>query len=429
MYGNPRQSLFRRLATFAVPLIVLSIVSSLPERTRAQEPDTQEREATAAIGAGDVLEIRVFGDASTNALSGRYVVDAEGSISFPLLGHIRVAGQMPDEAAKTIAGGLETGVSVLAVVTVSVAEFAPVFVVGDVDRPGAIPYRPGMTIMELVLLAGGIPQPDQNALDTATQRVAEHELADFLLSVQIARLHSEVDGSDLDLRRLPAAGSAEQKKILDSQLSVFAARRESNASTLRSYEAQRTRAVQEVSSLSRSIEIQDEEVSSTEEEIQTQANLTERGLSTQTRVNEIRKDLARARLQALEFRTELFRAEQALLLAEQNIRELDVNADKQNLEEIARLEAERAKNASQLDLARRLLSSLRATGTVSQRVLGRRAVYTLFRRSGTAYQDGTTAGELTELHRADIVRVDIEGDAGVGEASGEGSVAQGADPG
>src|SRR5687768_14743445 len=43
-----------------------------------------------SVGIADVLDIRVYGDASTGLLSGRYLVDPNGVIHFPLLGQITV---------------------------------------------------------------------------------------------------------------------------------------------------------------------------------------------------------------------------------------------------------------------------------------------------------------------------------------------------
>jgi hypothetical protein len=102
------------------------------------------------LDAEDVLEISVAG---VPELKQRVTVGADGTISFPLLGVVTVAGLLPSEARSTIQSNLATkifrqraadGRETVAVieldqVTVSVAQFRPAFVNGDVSKPGQVP--------------------------------------------------------------------------------------------------------------------------------------------------------------------------------------------------------------------------------------------------------------------------------------------------
>jgi polysaccharide biosynthesis/export protein len=369
-----------------------------------------------SVGAGDSLEIRVYGDASSSVLSGRYTVNQDGRIDFPLLGDVTAAGRTTDEIGKAIASGLETGVSVLTVVTVTIAEYAPVYVVGKVNRPGPVPFRPQMNVMELILQSGGLPQADQSTVDAAVQEVTELQILEFYAAVQLARLTAEARGEDFNGSRFLQEPAPYKATIVANEVAVLEAHRRAESALLRAYEAQRDRAAQEVASLRDSIRIQDEEVAMVEQELGGQAKLADRGFATQSRVNEIKRDFSQSRLRALDLRTELFRAEQALLLADQNIREVDIKSDTQALETVAQLEVERSRNASKLELAKRLLLSLQSTANVSQEALGRNAQYTIFRLVSGSYQEGIAAEELTELRRGDIVRVEYSGAAEAGGA-------------
>ena len=40
-------------------------------------------------------------------------------------------------------------------VAVEVSEFRPIFILGEVSKPGQYPYRPGMTLLSAVSVAGG----------------------------------------------------------------------------------------------------------------------------------------------------------------------------------------------------------------------------------------------------------------------------------
>jgi polysaccharide biosynthesis/export protein len=118
------------------------------------------------LAAGDALEISVAGIAD---LKQRVPVQADGSISFPLLGTISVEGLSPSEARARIQTGLAAKLfrqrgpdgrdSVIIIepdqVTATVVGFRPVFVDGDVSKPGEQSYRAGMTVREAVALSGG----------------------------------------------------------------------------------------------------------------------------------------------------------------------------------------------------------------------------------------------------------------------------------
>jgi polysaccharide export outer membrane protein len=118
------------------------------------------------LDVGDVLEISVAG---VPELRQRVAVQLDGSISYPLLGTFVVAGLSPSEVRAKIRAtlpskvfrqraldGRETVVVIEAdQVTANVVEYRPIYVNGDVSRPGEQIYRPLMTVHQAVALAGG----------------------------------------------------------------------------------------------------------------------------------------------------------------------------------------------------------------------------------------------------------------------------------
>jgi polysaccharide export outer membrane protein len=105
------------------------------------------------LGSGDVIELAVFGVADFKR---RATVNVDGDISVPFLGEVHAAGLTLDGLRKTLAEDLaKTGTIRSPDVTLELAEYRPFFIGGDVARPGAIPYRPGLTVRHAVALAGG----------------------------------------------------------------------------------------------------------------------------------------------------------------------------------------------------------------------------------------------------------------------------------
>lgn len=91
------------------------------------------------------------------ALTGEYGVSVSGTVSVPLIGEIEAAGLVPGDLAQAIGTALQrrTGLQEVPAVTVQIVRYPPVFVTGNVDRPGMIEYSPGLTILKAVSLAGG----------------------------------------------------------------------------------------------------------------------------------------------------------------------------------------------------------------------------------------------------------------------------------
>lgn len=100
------------------------------------------------------MKMTLFGQ---NNVTGEYQIDASGSITIPLAGGpIRIKGLTADKAARYIQEQL---VAVNAFrdprVSVELASFAPIYVLGEVNRPGEFTFRPGMSLFSVVALAGG----------------------------------------------------------------------------------------------------------------------------------------------------------------------------------------------------------------------------------------------------------------------------------
>jgi len=118
------------------------------------------------IDVGDVIEIMV---ARVPELQRRVSVRSDGSISFPMLGTLLVAGLSPSEVEAQIKASLATRVfrqrmsdgreNAVTIepdeVTAAVAQYRPIYVNGDVSKPGEQGFRPSMTVRQAVALSGG----------------------------------------------------------------------------------------------------------------------------------------------------------------------------------------------------------------------------------------------------------------------------------
>jgi len=107
------------------------------------------------IGPEDQLQVTVWENPS---LTGQVLVRPDGNISLPLIGDVGAAGLTPLQLADTIAERLK--VKYVKDPTVNVAVLSvnskQVIMVGEVNHVGPVPIRPGMTVLQAIVTAGGL---------------------------------------------------------------------------------------------------------------------------------------------------------------------------------------------------------------------------------------------------------------------------------
>lgn len=105
------------------------------------------------IHQGDVLNVSVWGDAT---LVKDIRVLPDGSISFPLAGHVFVAGLSSSEIEASITKKLKTYLPDPEVtVIVQSTDGNKVYILGKVNTPGAIPLQGPMTVLQALSISGG----------------------------------------------------------------------------------------------------------------------------------------------------------------------------------------------------------------------------------------------------------------------------------
>ena len=218
----------RKLLKSTFLWVILALLPLVPAHARAEY----------VLAPGDVLEVSVVGMPD---LKHRATIDVDGRASVPLVGKMKAAGLTIAELSEQVKSLLsrkglrarETDSVVIISpdeVIVEVVEYRPVYLNGDVERPGAQSYRPGMTVRQAIALAGGYDtmrfRSRDPFLDSADFRSDYSNLwIDFArLKAEIARYQAELDGkSAFDPPRLsdvPVPTSA-TSNILDLESKRF----------------------------------------------------------------------------------------------------------------------------------------------------------------------------------------------------------------
>lgn len=104
------------------------------------------------LGAGDRLRIVTYGE---EKLSGEFAVNAEGNVAFPLLGAVPAAGLTLAQFHAAVEEGLGASYMRHPRVSVEMLNLRPVYILGEVQRPGEFAFVDRMSIHALVAKAGG----------------------------------------------------------------------------------------------------------------------------------------------------------------------------------------------------------------------------------------------------------------------------------
>jgi polysaccharide export outer membrane protein len=104
------------------------------------------------LAPGDKVKVTTYGE---ETLTGEFQVTPAGIVAFPLIGDVQAAGLDPAAFAGALEAKLGAGYLLNPKVAVEVLTFRPIYVLGEVQKPGEYPYTPGLTVRGAIAKADG----------------------------------------------------------------------------------------------------------------------------------------------------------------------------------------------------------------------------------------------------------------------------------
>jgi polysaccharide biosynthesis/export protein len=150
----------RMFSSLVLSALIIGCASA-PTPAPAPASSTAELKAPDSnyiIGPGDSLEVFVWRNPE---LSVTVPVRPDGKISTPLVEDMVAVGKTPPQLARDMEKVLAEYVrapKVNIIVTTAASAFSLVKVVGQVQKPSALPYREGMRVLDAILAVGGLTQ-------------------------------------------------------------------------------------------------------------------------------------------------------------------------------------------------------------------------------------------------------------------------------
>jgi protein involved in polysaccharide export with SLBB domain len=135
------------------------------------------------IGPGDLFKVAVLGEKD---LPTEYRVQPDGTIDFPYLDRLTVAGLEPQQIVDAIKKGLvEKKILIDPQVTLVVTQYnsKKISIVGSVNKPGSLPWTEGMKLVDAISLAGGLTSLADGDHVLITRSVGPHKTVTATVSV------------------------------------------------------------------------------------------------------------------------------------------------------------------------------------------------------------------------------------------------------
>jgi protein involved in polysaccharide export with SLBB domain len=150
--------LFRLRAPSALVMCALMLLTSLAAGQESPSDEnvihvTPMSESRYRIMVGDSIDVSFF---KSDTLNRSLTVGPDGDIFLPLVGRVRVAGRTLEEINEELNERYRSELTDPQV-SVSILDYAglAVYVGGEVNEPGLIDYRGGLTAVQAIMNAGG----------------------------------------------------------------------------------------------------------------------------------------------------------------------------------------------------------------------------------------------------------------------------------
>lgn len=148
-------SIMRGLLMLAMQIAMVAAMGGCRPTAGPVDLPPPRADNSGGIGQGDMIEIRV---ANAEELTGEYQVQEDGTIRFPWIGAVAVAGRTQGEISKQIEDQLRDGWlnEPQVQVVIKARENREITVLGQVHEPGSYPYKDGLTLLQAISIGGGM---------------------------------------------------------------------------------------------------------------------------------------------------------------------------------------------------------------------------------------------------------------------------------
>lgn len=355
------------------------------------------------------------------ALNDSFDIGADGTLFLPFVGQIRAQGTAPGDLARSIADRLmqRMGLGRQPDVAVEIAQYRPFYIVGNVKQPGEFPYRPGLTVLQALGIAGGLPTREDNMSRLEREVISGQgdigllALNSVSLIARKARLQAELAGSD-DVAfpsELTRRGANEAVALaMEQERKIFAIRKDALATQLRSLRELKDFLQKELTSLEQQLTFQKKQIELIQKELAGVSSLVQKGLAIAPREFALEGAVARMQSDRLAAETSMLRVRQEMSKTDIEMLNLGNQRSSEIAESLRETQQQLNEVTSKSDTAAQLLqeTQVMAPALLALR-RGAQRVEPIFKivRPKDGGTEELAAEETTFVEPGDTVKVEI----------------------
>ncbi len=146
-----------RAGLIAILGLLITACTGLPSSSE-MPPASELGSEPYEIGVGDTVAVHVWRNPE---LGQSIVVRPDGFISLPLMGDVKAEGKRPENLASEISNTLGEFIRTPEVTVMVTSPLSKEFrnrirITGQVASPQSVAFQPGMTVLDVVVMAGGV---------------------------------------------------------------------------------------------------------------------------------------------------------------------------------------------------------------------------------------------------------------------------------
>lgn len=356
-------------------------------------------------------------------INAEYTVQPNGNVSVPLIGEVRAAGLTAAELAQSIGSMIRdrTGLAQSPDVSAEIVQYRPIYVTGQVDKPGEFSYRPNLMVLQAVALAGSLRRPPAGTRverDIISGRSdLQHQAATYnALLARKARFEAEIaDKPDIEF---PAelVGKLEDRSIvalLQSERSLFEARRSANQNQINMLNDLKKYLQAEVESITGQLAAQTRQIDLVKKELEGINALMAKGLSIEPRRLGLERNIAQLEGERLRLDSNMTKARQEISRTGVSILELSTKREIEAANGLSETQIKLDEVARKFEATKGLLREAESTAPlVLSDVRGQRIkpVYTIVRVGANGIATEIVAAETTPVEPGDTIKVEVMAD-------------------
>ncbi|MER9793227.1 polysaccharide biosynthesis/export family protein [Mesorhizobium sp. M0213] len=355
------------------------------------------------------------------ALNDDFVVGADGTLFLPFAGQIRAQGTAPGDLARAISDRLtqHMGLGRQPDVAVEIVQYRPFYIVGHVAQPGEFPYRPGLTVLQAVGIAGGLRTREEDVLRLEREVIAGQgdvgllALTNVSLLARKARLESELAGSNdisfpAELKNRASNGTV--GLTMEQERKIFAVRKDALTTQLRALHELREFLENELVSLEKQLTFHDKRVELVQKELAGVSTLVEKGLAVAPREFSLAGMVAQMQSDRLAAETSLLRVRQEISKTDIEILDLSNRHTSEVAETLRETQLQLNEVGSKVDTAVQLLHETEVTApallALRERSERAKPIFKIVRTSDSGTEE-LTVEETTPVEPGDTVKIEI----------------------